>query len=115
MPSVDFAQKSSALNIPLKTYMRILEMASAQIREDIPAARAAISTGDADKVQGLSHRWKGDLANLRLDDLSQTARSLNDAVKRSAPVTEQQRFLDEFKQKFSDLQNSLLTKTGDSS
>lgn len=110
MPTINFSENSASLAIPINTYMRILKMAVDKIDEDVPDMKSAIHNGSRDKAQELSHRWKGDLANLRLDDLSKAAGILNNAVRQPAPMPEQQHCFDVFEQSFVELKRMLREK-----
>ncbi len=85
---VDVEKNSAELKIDADIYLKILSKAIEQTEGDISAFEKALTAGDADTVQRLSHRWKGDYANLRIMALSDIAKEINDLVKTSSRIEE---------------------------
>ena len=83
MITFNFEQNSATLKINPLIYVRIARAAVQQAQEDRTALDNALANSDWAKVQEISHRWKGDFANLRLSDLSELARQLNEIAKAS--------------------------------
>ncbi|MFP4472593.1 MAG: hypothetical protein ACLFPX_01810 [Candidatus Omnitrophota bacterium] len=80
---IDFnlAESSSALKIPPAIYKRILEKAIKQTEEDLFHLKEAGRTQDEEVIGRISHRLKGDFANLRIPQLSDKFRVINFMIK----------------------------------
>lgn len=65
------------LKISKEIYCRILKKAFEQTSGDLEKLRTAHSSGDVATIQAISHRLKGDYANLRITALSKIAEELN--------------------------------------
>ena len=83
--TLDVDANSADLKISKDIYIRILDKAMSQTELDLQELRAAVTNNDLEKVQLLSHRMKGDYANLRIQSLSLAAKVMNDAMKESRP------------------------------
>ena len=62
-------------------YLTLLSDAMKDIHKDIESLGLAISVGNLQSVQEISHRLKGTTANLRLNAASLLLRELNDFAK----------------------------------
>ncbi len=78
---IDFDLKSKELSITKEIYLRILKKAIAQASEDVETLQTAIHDNNAEQAQTISHRFKGDFANLRIDEISGPAKMINDIAK----------------------------------
>lgn len=100
---LDIDHNSAELKISRDIYLRILGKALEQTTKDAGEMDIALSDRNFDKIQALSHRWKGDYANLRINELSEIARQLNNLVKDAPDPEASQRLYDEFKTHFKQL------------
>ena len=104
---VNIEKNASELKISPEVYRRILTSAILQAEEDIPKIESALSQGDIPTIQTISHRWKGDFANLRLELLSRRAKELNDAAKTSKELGLLRDLFAEFYMDFQKLKTAL--------
>ena len=72
---------SEELEIPQKSYVNIVKSSFKHTRKDIQELESAINKEDYEKMEYFSHRIKGVYANLRLNDLSNSAKEIEDNVK----------------------------------
>ena len=93
-------QNADSLKIPKDIYLRILGKAVSQTQVDIKDMETALPIADFDKIQSISHRWKGDYDNMRITTLSMVARALNQEVKASRDKEKIIAFLTQFKNMF---------------
>ncbi len=100
---IDLDQNSASLSIPKTVYTRILTKAIAQTKQDIQDMETALASDDMTKVQSISHRLKGDYANMRLTSLSSTAKQMNDILKTGQGKEKLPELLQEFKEYFQQL------------
>lgn len=98
---------AACLKIPKDIYLRILSKAVAQTQVDIRDLEAALPVNDMDKVQSISHRWKGDYDNMRVSVLSAIAKKLNEEVKTTRDKDNILALLGEFRAQFSLLESEL--------
>jgi len=78
MQGFDVQCACDALKISEAIYLKIVARAIEQTSLDLVALKQAYESSDLQSLQAISHRLKGDYANLRADLLSQIARHLND-------------------------------------
>ena len=91
----DIQKNCESLSIDRNIYLRILDKAIQQTTLDIQQLRESLAQSDMEKIQSISHRLKGDYANLRIDDLSTIAKGINDISKSEKdPVRLEQLFQD---------------------
>lgn len=79
--SFDANVNCADLKISKEIYLRILGKAIVQTESDIESLRAALEKRDYDTIQTISHRLKGDYDNLRVTQLAQIARMMNNMMK----------------------------------
>ncbi len=104
---LDPEQNAESLKIPKDIYLRILGKAVAQTQIDIKDLETALPFSDFEKIQSISHRWKGDYDNMRITALAMVARQLNLEVKAGRDKDKIIAFLTEFKDIFFLLQTEL--------
>lgn len=104
---LDPEQNAESLKIPKDIYLRILGKAIAQTQIDIKDLETALPFSDFEKIQSISHRWKGDYDNMRITALAIVARQLNLEVKAGRDKDKIIAFLTEFKDIFFQLQTEL--------
>lgn len=102
--SIDVKQNAATLSIGKDIYLRILRKALEQSTQDIQDLTAALSTGDFDKIQSLSHRFKGDYDNLRIPELSSVAKKINEISKTTKDREQVELLFSDFKGTFEKLQ-----------
>ncbi len=78
---LDVSHACAQLKIPQEIYLRILVRAVEHTAVDLSELEQAVVHDNIATVQAVSHRLKGDFANLRVDDISATAKALNDSSK----------------------------------
>jgi HPt (histidine-containing phosphotransfer) domain-containing protein len=98
---------ADSLKIPKDIYLRILGKAVSQTQADIKDVETALPIGDFDKLQSISHRWKGDYDNMRITTLSMIAREMNQEVKNGRDKEKVMEFVSKFKDIFFQLENEL--------
>lgn len=103
----DVHQISVDLNLEENIYLRIINKAIDQTKKDIDEVEKALSINDTNKIQTISHRWKGDYANLRVVSLASVAKQLNDVVKISMNSEKINDHLQKFKKCFDDFQKAI--------
>lgn len=101
---LDADYNAQSLKIPRDIYLRILSKAIAQTHTDIRDMETALPINDTEKLQAISHRWKGDYDNMRIIVLSSLAKQLNEEVKNSQDKEKMLTILTQFKQNFSQLE-----------
>lgn len=104
---LDPEHNSQSLKIPKDIYLRILSKAISQTLIDIRDMETALPIGDLDKIQSISHRWKGDYDNMRIIMLSSLAKQLNEEVKTTRDKEKMLDLLMQFKANFAQLENEL--------
>ena len=104
-------QNAESLKIPREIYLRILGKAVTQTQTDIKDMEAALPFADFDKIQSISHRWKGDYDNMRITPLAILARQLNLEVKTGRDKEKIVEFLTQFTQVFFQLETELAAFT----
>jgi HPt (histidine-containing phosphotransfer) domain-containing protein len=104
---LDPEQNAESLKIPKDIYLRILGKAVAQTQTDIKDLEMALPFSDFEKIQSISHRWKGDYDNMRITALAMVARQLNLEVKAGRDKDKIIALLTEFKDIFFQLQTEL--------
>ncbi len=100
-------QNAESLKIPKDIYLRILGKAVVQTQTDIKDIEAALPFSDFEKIQSISHRWKGDYDNMRITSLAMVARALNQEVKVNRDKEKIITFLTQFKNMFFELETEL--------
>ena len=100
-------QNADSLKIPKDIYLRILGKAMSQTQVDIKDMETALPIADFDKIQSISHRWKGDYDNMRITTLSMIAREMNQEVKSGRDKEKIAGFLSKFKDIFFQLETEL--------
>lgn len=88
------------LKIGKEIYLRIIGRAIEQTQKDIEALRVAQLNSDIDQIQEIAHRFKGDYANLRIDQLSTIANQLSILVKENYDGVRALVLIEEFAQAF---------------
>lgn len=71
------------LKIGEDTYLRIMRRAFTQTDNDLEELKKAYQKEDLEGIQAISHRLKGDYANLRVERLAVIAKALSDLLKAS--------------------------------
>lgn len=104
---IDLAQNSASLKISQEIYLRILDKALTQTQTDLRDLESALAAADFAKVQSIAHRLKGDYANMRVTELSQAAKQMNDLAKTTQDKQQISSALQQFKNYFAGLQNYL--------
>jgi len=100
-------QNSESLKISKDIYLRILGKAVSQTKNDIKDMESALPVNDLEKLQAISHRWKGDYGNMRVMVLSAIAKQLNDEVKSGRDKEKMFEILTQFKNNFAQLEMEL--------
>ncbi len=100
-------QNADSLKIPKDSYLRILGKAVSQTQVDIKEMEAALPFADFEKVQSISHRWKGDYDNMRITTLALLAKQLNQEVKTGRDKEKIIMALSQFKDIFFQLESEL--------
>jgi len=88
------------LSIDQNIYLRILDKAITQTNEDIKCLKESLAQADIDTIQSISHRLKGDFANLRIDELSTIAKDINNISKSDKNINRMAELLSSFHKKF---------------
>ncbi len=104
---LDPQANAESLKIPKDIYLRILSKAVAQTQIDIKQVEEALPFSDLEKIQSISHRWKGDYDNMRITTLAMIARALNQEVKTSRDKEKIFAFLKQFKDVFFQIEAEL--------
>lgn len=104
-------QNAESLKIPKAIYLRILSKAVSQTQVDIKDIETALPFADFDKIQSISHRWKGDYDNMRLPVVAAIARQLNLEVKSGRDKDKIITFLNQFKEIFLQIEAELSALT----
>ena len=104
---IDLAQNSASLKISPQIYLRILGKALEQTEKDLLDIEKALAVPDFTTVQSIAHRLKGDYANMRVTELSQAAKQMNDVAKTTQDKQQISSALQQFKSYFAGLQNYL--------
>jgi len=100
-------ENSDSLKIPKDIYLRILGKAVSQTQTDIKDFETALPVADFDKIQSISHRWKGDYDNMRVTTLAMIAREMNLEVKNGRDKEKIAQSLVKFKNIFVQLETEL--------
>ena len=93
---------SEELKIPKEIYLRIVVKAIEQTEKDLLVLRSAHERNDIETVQAISHRLKGDYANLRVTILSVIAAQLNVLAKGNYDCDQALNLIAEFSKAFED-------------
>lgn len=80
-PAFDLEKNCASLKISKEIYLRILGKAVQQTSQDLRDLNTALKADDKETIQRISHRLKGDYDNLRLSDMAQIARGMNEMIK----------------------------------
>jgi len=104
---ISLAQNAAQLKIDPAVYLRILKLALAQTDSDLSTVARALEQNDQAVIQTISHRWKGDFANLRLDSLSATAQQINAHAKAGADLILIKAIYERFLLEFQELKNQV--------
>ena len=107
---INIEQNSASLKLNKEIYLKILAKATGQTQQDIRDIETALPSNDFDKVQAISHRWKGDYDNMRITALSSLAKQLNEISRTTKDKEKLARLFGEFKNCFQQLQQ-LVGKT----
>jgi len=105
--AINLEENSASLKIPKEIYLRILEKAATQTRDDINHMEEALPLADFTKLQSISHRLKGDYGNMRLTELSGIAKEMNEIAKAGQDKENFRTQLNLFKNAFLQLENLL--------
>ena len=100
-------ENAESLKIPEDIYLRILGKAVTQTQTDIKDMEGALPFSDFEKIQSISHRWKGDYDNMRITSLAMLARQLNQEVKVGRDKEKIVAFFAQFKDMFFQLETEL--------
>ncbi len=100
-------ENAESLKISKDIYLRILGKAVAQTQVDVKDMQAALLSVDLEKIQSISHRWKGDYDNMRITPLAMVAKQLNQEVKAGHDNEKMAAFLVAFKDVFFQLEAEL--------
>ncbi len=100
---IDVEQNSASLKIDKMIYLRILTKATKQTQQDILDFESALLSDDLDKIQAVSHRWKGDYDNMRVTQLSALAREMNEVARTNKDKKKITNVFGEFKNCFQQL------------
>ena len=98
--SINIEKNCLNLNINKEIYLRILDKAITQTNDDIQMIDQAFTSHDVDKIQTISHRWKGDYDNLRIVELSNIAKELNLIARTNKDMTQMQKLYETFRANF---------------
>jgi len=96
----DIARACEELKIDKTIYLRIVFRAIDQTLNDLKQLHQANQDGDIASVQAISHRLKGDYANLRINHLSDIARQLNILAKENYNAQEAAVLIEQFENVF---------------
>lgn len=99
----DFKQNSSALKIPPEIYLRILGKGIAQTQEDVSLLNKALSQDNFDEIKTIAHRIKGDYLNMHIEQISATAKKIEEVVKTTKDKSELVTLFSDLKTFFSQL------------
>ena len=102
----NFDKNSAELRIDRSIYLGILKNALDQTAIDVDALDLAFAEKDILMIQAISHRWKGDFANLRLAPLAEIAKQLNDASKTENDFKVFKKIFDQFRAGFNELKQA---------
>lgn len=97
---LDIQYACEALRISEEIYIRIALKAIVQTQNDLNDLKRCCQENDVQNLQAISHRLKGDFANLRIDVLSGIAKQLNDLVKEGYHSEQAEKLVSEFEQAF---------------
>jgi HPt (histidine-containing phosphotransfer) domain-containing protein len=95
------------LKIPQGIYLKILGRAIEQTTTDLSGLMEALQANSVERLQALSHKIKGDFANLRVLPISETARQLNDLTRGGAyDPAKAESFVETLQQQFETLKEN---------
>lgn len=83
--NLNVEQNSANLSITPAIYLRILKKAVEQTAGDLKRIEAALPVNDFTVIKDVAHRLKGDYDNLRITDLSDLARQMDELAKKEHP------------------------------
>ena len=109
---LEIAQNSSSLSISPEIYLRILQKAVQQTAQDIREMEAALPVDDFTKVKAVAHKMKGDYDNLRITDMSNIAREIDEIAKASQDKEKVAVLLNEFLLYFQQLKAFIVKQVG---
>ncbi len=78
---LNIPQNSASLSLSPEIYLRILQKAVQQTAQDIREMETALPVDDFAKVKAVAHKMKGDYDNLRITDMSNIARAIDETAK----------------------------------
>jgi len=76
MLNFNIEQNCQSLSISPEIYQRILKKAIVQTTDDVKNLKEAVEQENFESIGSISHRLKGDYANLRIDDMSSIAKDI---------------------------------------
>ncbi len=95
------------LKIPKEIYLKILGRAIEQTTTDLSGLVEAFQSGSVERLQALSHKIKGDYANLRVKPISETAKQLNDLCREAYDQVKAEPLVETLQQQFQTLKENL--------
>lgn len=100
-------EKSEALYIKPEVYLKILRSAVQSCSDELDAFQAVIEQDDYQAVHLIAHKFKGVFANLRISEVADSARMIDDLAKSNQPRPQLMESFQEFKEHFAQLQQRL--------
>ena len=79
-------ENSKEMMIPAATYEKIVETSLKASQQDILDLEKALDGGDFDTIDFLMHRIKGTFGNLRLYEVSNLAKEIDDMAKNQTDI-----------------------------
>jgi len=79
-------ENSRALHIPAQVYLKIVETSFEEGHPDILTLERSIDTADYDSIKKIAHRLKGVYSNLKLEDVSTPAQSIDELAKSEGDI-----------------------------
>ncbi len=105
-------QNSASLGITPAIYFRILQKAVAQTTEDLKKMEAALPVNDFTVIKAVTHKLKGDYDNLRITNMSDLAREMDELAKKEQSNDVILELLEKFTAYFEQLKKIVSEKAG---
>ena len=110
--NLNIPQNSSSLSISPEIYLRVLQKAVQQTAQDIREMETALPVNDFAKVRAVAHKMKGDYDNLRITDMSDIAREIDEIAKTTQDKEKIAGLLNDFLSYFDQLRTFIIKQTG---
>lgn len=109
--NINIDQNSASLSITPAIYVKILRKAVEQTAEDLKKVEAALPVNDFTVIKAVAHKLKGDYDNLRITDLSNIARQMDELAKAEQGNDKILDLLNDFVEYFEQLRTTISTIT----